>query len=270
RELLELLGVADEVLPAESDNGASASPEDRGEGLDVSGAIEATAAFAPGVNEALNARLDAIRSAERELLLLEEGFDDQERFVSSFAAGEAKDLVSLNVSGTMMTARRCTLRAVEGSVLARTDQDDATSFVDGWTSEDVGDWIENVDGTPDEVATTFRSHGITGRELLALDREGLRLLGIRRIGTACLLLEEIRKLGRRSRGEAPFFEHSPYCVEKILDYLRSKWLRDNGFIEGEPLLPPAVRASERKRFEKTVEHFFPGGGADLILGRNSS
>ncbi|KAL7535769.1 LOW QUALITY PROTEIN: hypothetical protein ACHAXR_006719 [Thalassiosira sp. AJA248-18] len=93
--------------------------------------------------------------------------------------------------------------------------------------------------------------------------EGLKTLGVQRTGTLCLLLDEIKKLQRASLNCVPFFEHSPYCFGKIIDHLRLKQLSMPNIFE--PLLP-TVRESERNRFEKTINYFFPVDSAKFILG----
>ena len=59
-------------------------------------------------------------------------------------------------------------------------------------------------------------------------------------------------------------EHSPYCFGKILDFLRLKELYEHKFANG--LWLPIVRDSEKERFAKIVDYFFPGDDSKLILG----
>ena len=53
------------------------------------------------------------------MLQLEESFVDEQTFVEKFATGDAKDVVMLNVSGTMITTKQFTLCAVDDSALAQ-------------------------------------------------------------------------------------------------------------------------------------------------------
>lgn len=272
-EMLSLFGVADKVMP-QSEEDLDRVSIDNGDDGSVSSifkGIEATDSFAPSVNDALNSRLAAMRDAGRELLHLESGLDDHRMFIDKFASGTANDLVSLNVSGMIMTTRRSTLRVVKDSVLSRTDQEEPTNFVYGWSPEDVGDWIDNIADVPDGLGDAFRDGDISGRTLLALDRAALEGLCHGRAGTACLLQGEVRNLARRSGGEPPFFESSPYCVGRILDCLRSRRLRADGVVvrSDEEAVPPVVRESERARFRRTVEFFFPGDSAKSILAETS-
>jgi len=63
---------------------------------------------------------------------------------------------------------------------------------------------------------------------------------------------------------AALIEHSPYCFGKILDFLRLKELNDNKFANG--LWLPQVCDSERDRFRKIVDYYFPGEESKCILG----
>jgi hypothetical protein len=106
---------------------------------------------------------------------------------------------------------------------------------------------------------------ITGRELLALTRDDLKTMGMKRVGTVALSLKEIEKLEKASRDIVTLIEHSPYCFGKMLDYLRLKQLHSQGLLEEEPALPK-VCDSQMKRFEKVVKYYFPGDSAKFILG----
>jgi hypothetical protein len=68
-------------------------------------------------------------SMEQALAEEESSFLGEEMFVASFAGGETKDIVQLNVSGEMMSVRRSTLRLCEGSVLYH--QFDDTAWCQG-------------------------------------------------------------------------------------------------------------------------------------------
>ena len=143
--------------------------------------------FADDMNKAINAKQACLFQAESEILQLEESFADEQTFVDKFATGEAKDVVVLNVSGTIMTTKRCTLCTVEDSVLAQqfndskwTEQGCNFPRVKEWTPEEVSSWAKNIDGIPEEVSVTLYENEITGKELLALSMEGLKMIGIER------------------------------------------------------------------------------------------
>jgi hypothetical protein len=68
-------------------------------------------------------------SIEQALAEEESRFLGEEMFVTSFAGGETKDIVQLNVSGEVMSVRRSTLRLCEGSVLYH--QFDDTAWCQG-------------------------------------------------------------------------------------------------------------------------------------------
>ncbi|KAL7550410.1 hypothetical protein ACHAWF_013653 [Thalassiosira exigua] len=224
--------------------------------------------FYTKVNDAINAKQRALEEAELELLSLEHQFKDECVFISNFATGETKDVVLLNVSGIDMATKRSTLLSKEDSVLAQ--QFNSTKWVQQgyndeavqkWTPDDVASWVHNIEDIPSDVGSCFKENEIQGSELLAMNMEGLKMIGIERAGTLCLLSKEIESLRRASY---VLIEHSPYCFGKILDCLRSKHLHSLG-LANEPVLPQ-VCDSQKRRFEKVVEYYFPGDCAEFILG----
>mmetsp|Transcript_13412 Transcript_13412/g.29127 ORF Transcript_13412/g.29127 Transcript_13412/m.29127 type:complete len:744 (+) Transcript_13412:162-2393(+) len=231
-----------------------------------------TSSFSKNTNNALNTKLKALKDAEEEISFLENSFEDEENFIISFACGDVKDVITLNVSGTEIATKRSSLRVFEESVLARqfddttwTKQRKTNYHVMEWSADDVNAWVEKIVGIPDGVVGLFKENEITGRELIALGVEGLKMLGVERTGTLCLLLDEIKKLEKASRDVAPLIEHSPYCFGKIIDYLRLKQLHAQQLVDDEPQLPN-VREMDKSKFQMTVNFFFPGESARLILG----
>lgn len=75
--------------------------------------------FTREVNKAINEKWEALRELEAELCSLEDNFDDEERFINTISSFEKKDIITLNVSGTIMTTTRATLLVTDDSVLAR-------------------------------------------------------------------------------------------------------------------------------------------------------
>lgn len=225
--------------------------------------------FSDNIKKALEAKLDALREADLETANLENSFKDEVSFIDSFASGETKDVVKLNVSGTAMATKRSTLLHFKDSVLARqfddavwTEHGQSNNNVKDWTPDDVNRWVASLDGVADDVADVFRDNEVTGRELLALGVRGLRTIGVTRPAAACLLHREIRRLD--DAASATLVEHGPRCFAAILEYLRARRMHARG-VAGAPDLP-VVREGERKRFERVVGYFFPGEGAELILG----
>mmetsp|Transcript_39437 Transcript_39437/g.82468 ORF Transcript_39437/g.82468 Transcript_39437/m.82468 type:complete len:799 (+) Transcript_39437:332-2728(+) len=241
------------------------------QGTASSNEIIETNAFSNSINDALNIKIRTLKEAELKITCLENKFNDEKNFIDLFASGKTKDVVTLNVSGTVMATERSTLLFFEDSVLARqfddsrwTEQGRTANRVKEWTPGDVFEWAKSIDDISDDVANIFVENQITGNELLALEKDGLLMLGIERTGTLCLLLKEVKKLDKASQDVATLIEHSPYCFGKILDYLRAKRLHSKLIAEDPDL--PQVRQSERKRYEKVVQYFFPGESADLIYG----
>eukprot|EP00984_Skeletonema_dohrnii_P007466 scaffold2705_cov140-Skeletonema_dohrnii-CCMP3373.AAC.4 len=227
--------------------------------------------FSKKVNDAINEKWTTLQELEVEVLSLEESFKDEEQFIESFGSGDTNNVVMLNVSGTMMATSRATLLLSEDSVLAQqfdtskwTEQGSASPRVKDWTPDDVTNWVKSVKDVPEDVATLFWENEIKGSELLALDKDGLKMIGVKRVGTICLLLKEIKQLEEASQDTATLIEHSPYCFGKILDYLRLKHLQTLGLVDESAL--PTVCESQKKRFEKVVKYYFPGNCSKFILG----
>ncbi|KAL7542399.1 hypothetical protein ACHAWF_007171, partial [Thalassiosira exigua] len=174
--------------------------------------------FSQDINEAIDAKRESLLLAEAEMLQLEESLEDERNFISIFAGGDAKDVVTLNVSGTIMTTKRSTLCVAENSVLAQqfhdtkwTEQGCNASRIEEWTPDDVCDWARNISSLREDVGALLKESDITGCELLAMNMEGLKMIGVGRAGTLCLLLKEIEKLEKASRDVVTLVEHSPYC-----------------------------------------------------------
>ena len=228
--------------------------------------------FGKEIIDAINEKWSSLYELEMDVLSREEIFKEEEQFIDSFASGDEKDLVALDVSGTIMVTKRGTLQIIEESVLAQ--QFDDTKWtaqgngnapkVKEWTSDDVANWVKQIEGVPDDVASLFWENEINGLELLALDKDGLKMLGVERVGTTCLLLKEIKLLEQKSQDVSTLIEHSPYCFGKILDHLRLKRLQSLDLAE-EPA-PPTVCESQQKRFEKVVKYYFPGESSKILLG----
>ncbi|KAL7544142.1 hypothetical protein ACHAWF_007527 [Thalassiosira exigua] len=233
--------------------------------------IEPVTVFSAIVNEAINTKKESLMKAEAEILQLEESLEDEQKFIATIASGDPKDIITLNVSGTIMATKRSTLCTAEDSVLAQqfddtkwTEQGCNASCVKQWTPDDVSDWARNIDALQEDVGTMLKENDITGSELLAMDMEGLKLMGVKRLGTLCLLKKEIEKLEKASRDVVTLVEHSPYCFGKILDHLRLSQLNTDGFVE--KLALPYVCESQRSRFEKVVKYYFPGETSKFVLG----
>ena len=227
--------------------------------------------FAEDINRALTAKRKSLVLFESKIIHLEDSFKEEKTFIDVFAYGDTKDVVTLNVSGTVMVTKRATLCIAEDSVLAQqfddakwTEQGCNTPRVKEWTPQDVTSWVSKIDGISEGIANIFKENEITGNELLSLGKDGLLMLGITRTGTVCLLSEEIETLKKASQDVATFVEHSPYCFGKILDYLRLKHMHSQGLVD-EPSLP-VVCETQKSRFEKVVKYYFPGDSSKFILG----
>ena len=227
--------------------------------------------FTRAVNHVLNEKWEALYAFDAEVTQLEEMYKDEKHFIESLATGNMKDVVTLNVCGAMMATRRATLMVAEDSMLAQYFDDSkwtvqgSFSPVKAWTPDEVMQWVKDIEGISDDVGSIFKENEINGSELLALDKEGLKMLGVERVGTLCLLSDGIRLLKKAANeSKATHIEHSPYCFGKILDYLRMKQL--NSVNLAKVPAPPTVRNSQKMRFEKVVDYYFPGDSSKYILG----
>ena len=230
--------------------------------------------FTGEVNDAINEKWLTLQELEEEVLSLEESFKDEENFIESFLSGDTNDVVLLNVSGTMMATKRAVLMIAEDSVLAQqfddtkwTEQGCKDIRVKDWEPDEVAKWVKRIKDVPNNVAQLFVENEITGSELIALDKEGLKMLGVKRVGTICLLFDEISTLKKASsEGMVTLIEHSPYCFGKILDYLRMKYLHSINLIDNELHYLPNVCDDQKERFAKVVKYYFPGESSAFILG----
>ncbi len=231
--------------------------------------------FAKEINEAINEKWETLHALEKEVLSQEVLFENEEHFVESFASGDRNDLITLDVSGTIMVTKRATLQFIDGSVLAQqfddtkwTEQGSNKTRVKEWSSAEVCNWVKNIKGMQEDVSTLFESNGINGSELLALSESGLEKMGVVRVGTTCLLIKEIKLLEQKSQDVSTLIEYSPYCFGKILDFLRMKYLHSMELVN-EPSLP-SISEVRKERFEKVVKYYFPGETSKLILGDANS
>ena len=124
--------------------------------------------------------------------------------------------------------------------------------------------MKSIDDVPERMAELFEKNEITGRELITLNMEGLKMIGVEHVGTLCLLLDKIATLKQTNSDAVTLIEHSPYCVGKIIDFLRLKSLHSQGLVE-EPTLP-MVCSTQQTRYEKVVNYYFPGDSAKLLIG----
>jgi len=194
----------------------------------ASPAMKHVTKFSDGIKKAINKKHACLLHTESEMLQLEESFKDKQTFIEKFASGDTKDVVTLNVSSTIMVTKPSTLCTAKDSVLAKqfedskwTEQGCNAPRVNEWMPDQVSTWAKSVDGLPEDVSIILYENEITGRELLALTRDNLKTMGMKRVGNVALLLKEIDKLEEASRDNVTLINHSPYCFGKMLDYLRS-------------------------------------------------
>ena len=93
-----------------------------------------------------------------------------------FFLGDDEDMVSLNVSGTIMATKRSTLGLCKDSALAKQFDDplwtqkDKTAPAKQWNCEEVAKWVTAIEGMPDNVGPTCVRNDINGAALLSMQR----------------------------------------------------------------------------------------------------
>jgi len=125
----------------------------------ASPAMKHVSKFSDGINKAIYKKHECLLRAESGMLQLEESFKDEQTFIEKFASGDTKDVVALNVSGTIMVTMRSTLCTAKDSVLAQqfddskwTEQGCNAPRVNEWMPDQVSTWAKSVDGLPEDVS----------------------------------------------------------------------------------------------------------------------
>lgn len=226
--------------------------------------------FTKNVNQAINDKWNSLHDFETEITTFEDRIREEEKFMTILANHSPDDIITLNVSGTRMMIPRNTLTIYKESIFASNfanphKVDAQTKLMDEWNHEEVVAWMNTLRGIPESVVTIFDENQISGHELIALGKEGLMDFGVTRKATIYVILNEIKKLESERRNPEILIEHSPYCFEKIIDYLRLEAAHMKGLLKAKSSRP-TVRNSEKARFEKVVKCYFPGDSAKFILG----
>jgi len=90
--------------------------------------------------DAIKEKWMTLQEVEADLLSLEEIFHNEEQFIGTLVGGtsETSDIVTLNVSGTIMATQRATLQVIKESVLAQ--QFDNTKWTEQSNRPNVKTW----------------------------------------------------------------------------------------------------------------------------------
>ena len=127
-----------------------------------------------------------------------------------------------------------------------------------WSCKEVAKWIAEIEGMPNNVCATFLRNDVIGTDLLSMQHENFKDIGMTKAGPLALLLKEISSLST----EAIFVEQSAYCFQKILDILQLRAMCQNEYT-----LPTSVHIqfAYKKRSEKIVDYYFAGESSSFIL-----
>ena len=227
--------------------------------------------FPDKIKQAIYGKRKALSELNTEIASVEKKLTSEQEFIELFAVGEKKDVITLNVSGTIVTTKRETLVFVKDSVLAQ-QFDDAKWTIQGsksaravkeWSPIEVGEWVKGIEGIHIDVPELFTKNEINGLELLAINEFGLKEMGVSRPGTICLLMKAIKQLEKDADNFSVLIEYSPYCFGKIVDHLRFQHAYSKGIVKG--IYLPTVRNDQMERYKKVVEYYFPGDSPDFLL-----
>lgn len=184
--------------------------------------------FTPSINTILNKKWATLAKIELDLVVLEECFEDEKRIISFMSTTNDEDVLLLNVSGTCLATAHQTLKVYPESTLVSkvANQNNGnkktnTRPITEWNSEEVVAWLNRIDKLSSSVVKNFEDEEVTGRELVALEREDFEYFGVTRRGVIAFILADIKKLVKAHNENAFLIEHSPYCIEKIIDHLRA-------------------------------------------------
>jgi len=225
--------------------------------------------FPSNLKKNMSQEQKSLRSAKEDIEKVKKNLEKEEDFIRHVNAQSLHDIINFDVRGTLMTAKRSTLRVFKGSQLDRLFDDAVwlqqhtnTLSIKEWSHEQVADWAKRHDGISDEVADLFDKNQVNGLELLALGREDLKEMGISRLGMLALVIKAIKDLQTKNQNRPIFIDHDPYCFGKILDQLRLKVMSKEGY---KPLAWSDIKESKQEAFEKSVDYYFPGELSELIV-----
>lgn len=217
----------------------------------------------------IEAEEEALASATDKLLELQDSFEKERTAVQVFCGSHDDKIALLNVSGVTMAVKHSTLAMCKESVLYKHFVDENWNgknnkkLASDWGEDDVVAWAKEIHGLKEDVSCYFQDVGVS--ELLAMNREDIKDLGIHRPGSVAIITNAIQKLREEhNRDSVMLINHSGYCFGKIIDQLRLKAMGPLGVPNPSP---PEIREPDRKRFKRTVEYYFPTEeGANQFLG----
>lgn len=203
---------------------------------------------------------EALLTAYNEFSKLEDSFQKEKAAVRVFCQNNDDEIVFLNVSGKHMAVKQATLAKYPESILYKQFADPTwkgkakSMSPREWSSREVIAWCKEIKGLSTDVSSNFKN--VTGAELLALEREDIKDLGIERPGSIALITKSIQKLrDEDNERSSTFIEQSDYCFGKIIDHMRLKAMED---LDIPSPSPPEIREPDRKRFKRIVDYYFPG------------
>ena len=193
------------------------------------------------LSDALQDEREELEAEIEEHAVLENEFLEEQEFIHYFE-GEPADIITLDVAGEKICAKRSTLMMCPESALARQFDDKVSSQGKGESdsdSEDEGVFIE-------QISLASLSH-------MTWVCCSLSLLILRTCNSSVTNTPHPE--------QARVVPQSAYCFTKMLDHLRLKAIAS----EGDEPPPPKIEAYKQKDFHRMINFYFPGKES-YILG----
>lgn len=228
--------------------------------------VIASDGFPEEVSLRFKAEEEALSEAFDNLTILQDAFEKEQIAVRHFCGISDDEIALLNVSGCTMAVKHSTLATYEDSVLFKHLVDENWNHVtkenkvSDWNKMEVAAWAKEIQGLTEDVSCYFQD--ITGSELIAMDREDIRGLGIERPGSVAIITKAVQKLRTEDPKEcAMVIKHNSYCFGKVIDHMRLKAM---SCLDVPDPGPPEIREPHRKRFKQTVEYYFPESAKEFL------
>ena len=111
-----------------------------------------------------------LKGANEELQELRDAFRREKQLIEFFAFDTSMDIITLNVSGELMSIRKGALGLLKESVLAKQFSDplwvkgagDGVRSVEKWDDKEVATWISNIVGLSEDAATILKHQKMNG------------------------------------------------------------------------------------------------------------
>lgn len=206
--------------------------------------------------EVFQEEIVALAKATKDLAQSQHDFAEEKMAVEALCPVD-DEIFLFNATERQMAVKHSTLAKYPDSLLYKHLADpnwkgkrrDAASE---WDSEQVAKWCKSIDGLPEDISASFE--GINGAQVLALQREDVKELGIKQPELVALVVKAIQELRKENDDTSTaFIEYSDYHIGKIIDVMRLKAMAKLGVPDPQP---HKIRTLDDKGFETLVKYFF--------------